>query len=135
MLQTLLPDADLGKCLTAGRRNYETDPRGVPSVRFDKTAPPLEKRSVANATNYGDDLHAGSLITPTRFQSLGVHPQDFLQKRPVAEVASLLRGAGFCAEEQKLEAILTRAGCEDGAGRASLEDALGAIEEWLSTEG
>ena len=26
----------------AGRRNFETKPRGVPSVRFDKVAPPLE---------------------------------------------------------------------------------------------
>jgi len=129
-----MPDADLGKCLLKGRRNFETEPRGVPSVRFDKVAPPLEKRSVANDTNYGDDLHAGSLITPTRFQFLGIFAEDFVQKRPVAEVASLLRGAGFCEEDEKLDAIVQRAGSEDGNGKASLEDALGAIEEWLSTE-
>jgi len=127
------PDADLGKCLLQGRRNYETDPRGVPSVRFDKVAPPLEKRSVANGTNYGDDLHAGSLIAPSRFQLLGIPPEDFEQKRPVSEIASLLRGAGFCAED-KLDAVLQRAQEGDSSGQASLEETLAAIDEWLSSE-
>ena len=37
----------------AGRRNFETEPRGVPSVRFDKVAPPLE--------NLGSDNDKGSV--------------------------------------------------------------------------
>ena len=42
----------------------------------------LRKRSVANDTNYGDDLHAGSLITPTCFQFLGISAEETLRVLP-----------------------------------------------------
>ncbi|CAK9115639.1 unnamed protein product [Durusdinium trenchii] len=132
-----MPDNDLGKCIVKGRRNFETDSGlGIPSVRYDKAAPPPEKRSVANAVNYGDDLNAASLITPTRFQSLGLMPKDFTERRSPSELEKLMRGAGFSASAEELAEIIRGAAQKHGDGdeRASLETTMLALEDWLSKQ-
>ena len=132
-----MPDSDLGKCLVKGRRNFETDSGlGIPSVRYDKVAPPPERRSVANSVNYGDDLNAASLITPTRFQALGLMPRDFTERRSQKDLEKLMRGAGFCASSEELSKIVQAAIRKHGDGdeRASLESTMLALEDWLSTQ-
>eukprot|EP00933_Yihiella_yeosuensis_P080151 TRINITY_DN93562_c0_g1_i1.p1 TRINITY_DN93562_c0_g1~~TRINITY_DN93562_c0_g1_i1.p1 ORF type:complete len:489 (-),score=89.99 TRINITY_DN93562_c0_g1_i1:605-2071(-) len=131
-----LPDNDLGKCTIPGRRNYETEePRGVPSVRYDIKAPPVEKRSVASSKNYGDDVGAAGLITPSRFQFQGVTPEDFQLRRKPEDLQSLLRGAGVVMEQHELQAILEDAASRHGDGdkRASLEAVMSAINDWTQT--
>lgn len=125
-----MPDVDLGTCLTRGRRNFETDrPLGVPTVRYDIPAPPVEKRSVANSKNFGDDLGAGSLITPSRFQFQGVSPQDFTVRREPSELREVLAGAGVTVPGSELDGILEDAASlfEDGDKRASLEAVMHVI--------
>ncbi|CAE8720104.1 unnamed protein product, partial [Polarella glacialis] len=132
-----MPDLDLGKCTMVGRRNFETDePLGVPSVRYDKKAPPHEKRSVANSTNFGDDVSAGTLIKPTRFQFKGVNSEDFQLRRAAPELESILQGAGCRIEQDQLGAIIGRA-CDlhgDEDDRASLEAVMAAVTEWTQSQ-
>ncbi|CAJ1346253.1 unnamed protein product [Effrenium voratum] len=135
-LEEQMPDSDLGKCTLRGRRNYETKPLGIPSVRYDKPAPHPLKRSVANAVNYGDDLNAGSLITPTRFQFKGLMADDFRLRREPPEVERLLLGAGFTAGPEVIADILQDAAKRNGDGdrRVSLESVMLALESWVGTQ-
>merc|ERR1711865_578483 len=58
-----MPDKDLGKCLTEGKRNIVDDEErcfGVPSVRNDLGAPKTGVRSVADTMNYGDEVGAAA---------------------------------------------------------------------------
>merc|ERR1712176_504560 len=90
-----LPDDDLSRCTVPGRRNFLTQkPFGVPTVRSDKVAPHPHKRSVANATNYGDDADAMSLIFPGKYQFQGIHDEDFQAKRSEEELRGILDGSG-----------------------------------------
>lgn len=128
-----MPDHDLGKCITVGRRNFETqEPLGVPSVRYDIPAPPIARRSVACSTNYGDDIDASGLIAPSRFQFQGVTPEDFQARRSLEELESLLRGAGFGVDDETLKAILADA-C-DGDEKVSLEAVMSAIYHWKMSQ-
>lgn len=129
-LEEKLPDADLGTCLNRGKRNFETDrPLGVPTVRYDIPAPPIEKRSIANSKNFGDDWGAGSLITPTRFQFQGVNPKDFEVRREPSELRELLVGAGIVIPDSEIDGILKDAAnlYEDEDERASLEAVMHVI--------
>merc|ERR1719359_2457058 len=57
-LNEQLPDQDLGRCMKPGRRNLTAEARafGVPSVRADIPALPVDKRSLADCQNYGDEV-------------------------------------------------------------------------------
>lgn len=68
-----MPDADLGKSVSKGYRNFTTDPHrvfGVPTIRND--IPAKAKASVADHQNYGNDADAASLLHPSRFAPIGV---------------------------------------------------------------
>lgn len=92
-----LPDADLGKCVKPGRRNVTTETRafGTPSVRSDIPGPSLEKRSVADTQNYGNEVGASALLNPQRFELQGVPDKEFLLRRPKDELESILRCCGY----------------------------------------
>lgn len=131
-LEDIMPDADVGRCQIRGRRNFETDRAlGVPTVRMDIPAPPEEKRSIANSVNFGDDFGAGILVRPTRFQHMGVNPQDFAKRREPSELRALLEGAGAGGrmEASELDGIIEDAAdlFNDGDKRASLEAIMHVI--------
>mmetsp|Transcript_48279 Transcript_48279/g.87077 ORF Transcript_48279/g.87077 Transcript_48279/m.87077 type:complete len:474 (+) Transcript_48279:59-1480(+) len=136
-LREQMPDPDLGKCVKVGKRNYETlTPRGVPSVRYDIVPPPPEKRSVANSTNFGDDMGAGSLINPTRFQFQGVSADDFSKRRSLAELRDLLGRAGAIMDPAEMDMVLEHAAIRHGDGEqsASLQSAVDSLTAWLSVQ-
>jgi len=135
-LREQLPDADLGKCLKAGKRNYETEnPQGVPSVRYDVVAPAPEKRSVANSTNFGDDVGAGSLIKPTRFQFQGVNAEDFNKPRPLAELRVFLEKAGCIMDSDDIDMVLNYATMHHGhEDQASLQSVVDSLTAWLKAQ-
>jgi hypothetical protein len=132
------PDHDLGKCAVKGRRNFFTKrPFGVPSVRHDLEAPPTHKRSIASATNYGDDHSAIGLLYPQRFGFRGVADSDFLIRRPGDELKSLLEGAGYKLEDQDFR-ILFRDAVQafgDEQELVSLEVMLDVLGHWMSATG
>jgi hypothetical protein len=133
-----LPDADLGKSKVVGRRNFFTKrPFGVPSVRHDLEAPPHHKRSVASATNYGDDQSAFNLLYPEKFGHRGVADSDFFVRRPAEEVRSLLEGAGYALEDQDFHGLWDEALQVHGDGEpfVSLEVMLGVVGHWMSVSG
>jgi hypothetical protein len=138
------PDTDLGKCCIKGRRNFQTKrPFGVPSVRHDLEPPPVHKRSVASATNYGDDHSAFSLIYPEKFGFRGVHDAAFFLPRPPDEMKSLLDECGYKLEEQDFQMLWAEAaqmsGEQPGVNvdglRVNLEVMLNVLGHWMSVTG
>jgi len=131
-------DKDLGKCQLKGRRNFNTKrPFGVPSVRHDLDAPPTHKRSVASATNYGDDHSAFGLIYPQKFGFRGVADNDFFVRREPEQVRSLLEGAGYKLEDQDFRMLWDDAvdAFGDGEQLVSLEVMLNILGHWMSVTG
>jgi len=130
-----LPDRDLAKCTVPGRRNFVTQtPFGVPTVRSDKVAPHPQKRSVANATNYGDDADAMSLIFPGKFQFQGIHDEDFQTIRSKEELESILSSAGYGLTAENYNRVFSAAvnlhgGDTDGA---SLEALMMAYSDFVA---
>ncbi|CAD7963895.1 unnamed protein product [Amoebophrya sp. A120] len=93
-----VPDANLGKCTIPGRTNVSRDPKrlyGVPSVRIDIPAPDPAKRSCADMQNYGDEIGAGPLLNPQRFEIKGIMDSEFLVRRDREECRTILKGAGY----------------------------------------
>lgn len=76
-----LPDKDLGCSITPGFRNVTTSDRvfGTPTVRSD--IPKVERRSLADRQNYGDEVGAGQLINAGQFASVGVEDEEFFCQR------------------------------------------------------
>jgi len=103
------PDQDLGRCLKMGRRNVTMEARafGVPSVRSDIPQPHL--RSIANSTNYGDEVGTCALLNPQRFSSLGVADQDFLLRRPKDELRGLVEIACGAEAEACFDEVFQKA--------------------------
>jgi len=130
-----LPDDDLSRCTVPGRRNFLTQtPFGVPTVRIDKVAPHPHKRSVANATNYGDDADAMSLIFPGKFQFQGIHDEDFQTKRSKEELKSILVGAGHGLSAADYDDVFQAAASLHGDGddtSASLEALMIAFSDFV----
>lgn len=119
-----LPDSDLGRCTVPGRRNFMTNAQfGVPTVRCDKSAPPFERRSVANSTNYGDDLTSYSLIFPNKWRFQGISDEDFQVRRGMDELRDIFESAGFSMAPPAFAEIFDAAveACGDGEHRASLQ--------------
>lgn len=132
------PDVDLGKCTVKGRRNFHTKrPFGVPSVRHDLDAPPHHKRSIASATNYGDDHSAFGVIYPQKFGFRGVADNDFFTRRPADEMRSLLEGAGYKLEDQDFRMLWDDAvqAFGDDSPLVSLEVMLNILGHWMSVTG
>jgi len=123
------PDADLGRSIVPGRRNFVTKaPLGIPTVRTDIKAPPLERRSVSNSTNWGDDPDALGVIFPGKYQWKGVNEADFKALRSRAELRSILEGAGYQLTDDEFEEIVFNAAA--GQSNASVEATMEAALEW-----
>lgn len=129
-----MPDYDLGKCTVPGRRNFATDRAfGVPSVRQDLIlagrVPSIDKRSVANTTNYGDDMDAFGLLFPNRG---GPVEEEFHARRPKAEVRELVSSAGLSLEPDEFDEVFDFAASlhGDGGDTASVEAFKQAFAEW-----
>merc|ERR1712232_1336952 len=107
-----------------GRRNFVTEAAlGAPTVRSDKVAPPFEKRSVANTTNYGDDLGAYGLLFPDKWRVGSLSRADLHIRRGKPELLELLEAAGHPMDHVDFEGIFCAA-CNtyaDNERRASLE--------------
>lgn len=130
-----LPDVDLAKCTVPGRRNFATqNPFGVPTVRSDKVPPHPHKRSVANATNYGDDADAMSLIFPGKFQFQGIHDEDFQRRRSKEELESILTGSGHSLAPDDYQQVFQAAANlhADGNDSASIEALMIAYSDFIA---
>mmetsp|Transcript_35170 Transcript_35170/g.88639 ORF Transcript_35170/g.88639 Transcript_35170/m.88639 type:complete len:475 (-) Transcript_35170:121-1545(-) len=129
------PDEDLGCCTARGRRNFLTQqPLGIPTVRDDIPAPPRHRRSVACATNFGDDADARTLLAPGKFQLQNVFDEDFWERRPAQELYGIIQGAGWQVGHDEFESIFKYA-VElhgDDEGTASLEALMVAFADWRS---
>lgn len=135
-LNEQLPDQDLGRCIKPGRRNVTAEARafGVPSVRADIPALPVDKRSLADCQNYGDEVGAQALLNPQRFDSQGVPDREYLLRRPKDEIKSLLDAAGYKFSQEDFDHIWTTAVnlFEDSIPRASLDSFMFVYSDWIN---
>jgi hypothetical protein len=92
-----LPDRDLGKSITPGFRNLVLTDRvfGCPSIRNDIPAPSVNRRSIADSQNYGDDVPAQDLINPPAFSDLAIGPLTMADQRSKAEILQLFERIGY----------------------------------------
>lgn len=90
-----MPDADLGRSLREGYRNWPTPGHtfGVPSVRTDLTE--ARHVSIANTQNFGNEPSAFSLLAPCSTADRGVNETHYLQRQSRAEIRELLLAAGI----------------------------------------
>lgn len=124
------PDPDLGRSIMVGRRNVLTEcPFGMPSVRYDRPAPPREKRSVANTINFGDDAGTAGLLSPGRFAGSGVDESDFYARRSLEELRSIFKGAGLPdVPEEAMEAVAESTA--EGEKTSTVADVVAALLQW-----
>lgn len=123
-----MPDKDLGRCIIPGRRNFLTEaPLGIPSIRHDIKALPVWKRSVTNATNWGDEPSARGVIFPGSLHSRGITDMDFKVLRSPSELRSIIEGAGYTWSNQEFEEVLSIAAQGAGDKLASVEALMEAL--------
>lgn len=112
---------DLGKSLTPGFRNVETERIfGCPSIRTD--IPKYERRSVADEQNYGDDVNAAYLLRPSLFSSLGLDEDEFRKPRTKEYLKKLLTTCGALNDRDAFESIFCQ--ISDPNDCASIESFL-----------
>jgi len=127
------PDEDLGCSTARGRRNFLTQyALGLPTVRTDLDRPPRHRRSVACATNFGDDADARTLLAPGKFQFQNVFDEDFWERRPAPELYNILNGSGLRVEPDEFESVFKYAVQLHGDGEeiASLEAVMHSLADW-----
>lgn len=133
-LEDQLPDADLGKSVSKGYRNFTADPNrrfGVPTIRSD--IPAKAKASVADHQNYGNDADAASLLHPSRFAPIGVDHSDFVQDRGQSDIRELFQQAGYSFDDEEFQKIWNRAASHydlSGDGHVSIEEFRLALNEY-----
>ncbi|EQC36045.1 hypothetical protein SDRG_06782 [Saprolegnia diclina VS20] len=120
------PDADLGRPVNRGWMNATADDRafGVPSIRSD-VAPP-QKRSLADAQNYGDDVMAQELLYPHAYAALGAKDTEFSQPRTKQYLADLFGRIGYKLPPGVVDRLFASASLKSprGVGIQSFRDAL-----------
>lgn len=129
------PDADLGRSLREGFRNWPTPGRtfGVPSVRTDLPAPAMT--SVANTQNWGNEANAFSLLSPCSTADRGVNEVHYLERHDRAAVAELLQDAGIEMENGVFDACFdASAAAEGGGGVTSLKSFMDVRHAMLQRE-
>jgi hypothetical protein len=135
-LNEQLPDQDLGRCIKPGRRNVTNEMRafGTPSVRADIPALPVDKRSLADCQNYGDEVGSQALLNPQRFDSQGVADREFLLRRPKDEIQSLLENSGYKFSKEDFDEIWNTAVnlFEDSIPKASLDSFMFVYSDWIN---
>mmetsp|Transcript_57627 Transcript_57627/g.122560 ORF Transcript_57627/g.122560 Transcript_57627/m.122560 type:complete len:489 (-) Transcript_57627:120-1586(-) len=134
-LEDQLPDYDLGRCTKVGKRNITKETRafGVPSIRNDIPAPHPSKRSIADDCSYGDEPSAAVILSPQRFDTLGISDSEFLLRRPKEEIEALLKsvplpGCNFDELWEKSVALFA-----DGLQLVSLDVLLYVHSENINT--
>ncbi len=97
-----LPDRDLGKSITPGFRNLSYNDRvfGCPSIRNDIPAPQVQRRSIADSQNYGDDVPAQDLINPPAFSDLAIGPMAMSEPRNRQDMLQLFERIGYAFGEE-----------------------------------
>jgi len=128
-------DADLGCCTARGRRNFVTKmPLGVPSIRYDLVPPPMERRSIANSVNFGDEFDARGLIFPGKFQHQGVNDGDFQHRRSKDELRGIIEGAGYALDAADYHIVFEAAAELHGDGEpfASVQAFMYAYSDWAA---
>lgn len=126
-IEDQLPDADLGKSVSKGYRNFTTDPHrtfGVPTIRSD--IPPKATASVADHQNYGNDADAASLLHPSRFVTIGVDHDDFVEERGQEDIRRLFAKAGYSLDDEEFAKIWKRAATAYDLNR----DGIVSVEEF-----
>eukprot|EP00921_Rhytidocystis_pertsovi_P021877 GHVQ01035006.1.p1 GENE.GHVQ01035006.1~~GHVQ01035006.1.p1 ORF type:complete len:412 (+),score=51.47 GHVQ01035006.1:132-1367(+) len=99
-VQEQQPDKLLGTC--SWRKQCEAPECdsgrvfGVPSIRADIREP--AKRSLADVCNYGDEVGAGAVLSPQKYENIGLSDAHFMVPRPVEEVRRLMVNK-MCSEE------------------------------------
>lgn len=138
---------DLGCSITPGFRNITTETRafGVPSMRTDLPHVPVNKRSMADPMNYGDDVPARQLISPEDFSNMSVTPEDFNSVMVKEKVKVLFEKIGYKVEDDIFD-FLYDVACE-GQGACSVHqfrvvlndyiysDETGTGKQWLQANG
>merc|ERR1712168_1297403 len=87
---------------TVGKTQTEQWPSfGVPTVRSDIPAPNI--RRVSDRTNYGDELDAHGLLSPSIFTTRGVFESDFFEPRDKHEIKQLFTTIGVKMDNESWE--------------------------------
>jgi hypothetical protein len=119
------PIDDLGKSVTPGFRNVETERNfGCPSIRTD--IPKYERNSVADLQNYGDDVSAAYLLWPSLFSSLGLEEDEFRKLRSKEYLKKLLANCGVLSDSNGFESIFCQV--SDHNNSASIESFLRVLK-------
>jgi len=91
-------------CINAtcgGIKTNEWHTYGVPTVRSDIPAPVI--RRVSDHTNYGDELNAHGLLSPSIFTTHGVFESDFFEPRDKHEIKQLFTTIGVKMDNESWE--------------------------------
>lgn len=117
-LEEQLPDWDVGRSIYSARRSASVRNRvyGVPSVRHDLPAPTMDRRSVADPRDYGDQAGARDLIRPQRFELLGVPDAEFVEPRSKDDIEGILKGAGYTVDQDLFNEAWQRIVQSNGGG-------------------
>lgn len=87
---------------TVGGLNTKSWPSfGVPTVRSDIPAPSI--RRVSDRTNYGDELDAHGLLSPSIYTTKGVFEKDFFEPRDQYTIKSLFTKIGVKMDDASWE--------------------------------
>eukprot|EP01059_Diplonema_ambulator_P000204 TRINITY_DN10175_c0_g1_i2.p1 TRINITY_DN10175_c0_g1~~TRINITY_DN10175_c0_g1_i2.p1 ORF type:complete len:424 (+),score=99.14 TRINITY_DN10175_c0_g1_i2:436-1707(+) len=123
-----LADPSLGIATRPGYRNDTTTDHsfGVPTVRSDKKRPAYRK--VTDNNNYGDDCNALSLICPSKYASMNVHEEDFLQPILKEDMYMIATKAGFGLDGDEFEEAWKLAETYTTDGTVSIETFRRAVE-------
>jgi len=125
------PDADLGRSLRPGYRNVPRDGDdgrsfGVPSVRTDLPAP--RSVSVANATNFGNEPDAASLVFPSAGAERGVGDQVMSRAVDADEIRGLVAAAGVEMDDETVAEVFARAATDGKCRLTQFLRAKAALE-------
>merc|ERR1712232_1148482 len=77
------------------------------TVRNDIKAP--TRRSISDNQNYGDDTNAAKLLYPSRFTTLGVDDNDFVQPREKQQAREMFANIGYTLSDEQFEKIYSQA--------------------------
>lgn len=130
-LEDQLPDKDLGKTITPGFRNITLETRafGLPCVRTDIPAPPINSRSCANNQNYGDEATASELINPQPFADMRISEKSMFENRSKAALFTFFEKIGSSADTDVME-VCFKLASRDGDG-ATIQDFRGYLNEYF----
>lgn len=130
-----LPDRDLGKSITPGFRNLVMNDRifGCPSIRNDIPAPAVNRRSIADSQNYGDDVPAQDLINPPAFSDLAIGPMTMADQRNKADMLQLFARIGYSFNEELGDHLFYTA--SQGQEYTSINNFRNVLNDFIITEG